>query len=135
MQSDTLSASGQSKAELSEAPNRLPPQTQLPAVVAVRKPGLLQSLWVHRWFFLVLALAVGAGFALILRTLLGPSIVVDQIHRGSLVETVVASGHVETPYRAEIGSQITGTVQDVPVEEGEHVHRGQPLITIESSEL
>ena len=40
------------------------------------------------------------------------------------METVVASGHVETPFRVEIGSQITGTVEDVLVQEGERVSRG-----------
>ncbi len=51
------------------------------------------------------------------------------------METVVASGHVETPFRAEIGSQITGTVDDVLVQEGERVSKGQPLIALESREL
>jgi HlyD family secretion protein len=66
---------------------------------------------------------------------LGPAVVVDQIRRGDLVETVVASGHVETPFRAEIGSQITGTVDEVLVQEGQHVSKGQPLIALEAREL
>jgi HlyD family secretion protein len=61
--------------------------------------------------------------------------VVDQVRRGNLIETVVASGHVETPYRVEIGSQITGTVEEVLVQEGEHVTQGRPLISLESREL
>ena len=65
----------------------------------------------------------------------GPAIVVDQVKRGDLVETVVASGHVETPYRVEVGSQITGTVEDVLVEEGQRVTKGQPLIALEAREL
>lgn len=60
---------------------------------------------------------------------------VDQVARGRLIETVVASGHVETPYRVEIGSQITGTVADVLVQEGEKVSKGQPLISLEAREL
>jgi HlyD family secretion protein len=48
---------------------------------------------------------------------------------------LVASGHVETPFRVEIGSQITGTVDDVLVQEGERVSKGQPLISLESREL
>jgi HlyD family secretion protein len=65
------------------------------------------------------------------KLILGPAIVADQVRRGSLIETVVASGHVETPYRVEIGSQITGTVE----REGERVLKGQPLISLESREL
>jgi len=69
------------------------------------------------------------------RLILGVAVVVDPVVRGDLVQTVVASGHVETPFRVEIGSQITGTVADVLVEEGQHVSKGQPLIAIEAGEL
>ena len=69
------------------------------------------------------------------KLILGPAVVADQVRRGSLIETVVASGHVETPYRVEIGSQITGTVEEVLVREGERVLKGQPLISLESREL
>jgi HlyD family secretion protein len=61
--------------------------------------------------------------------------VIDQVKRGHLIETVVASGHVETPFRVEIGSQLTGTVQEVLVQQGEKVTKGQPLISLESREL
>ena len=57
--------------------------------------------------------------------------VVDQVTRGNLVETVVATGHVETPFRVEIGSQITGTVEDVLVQEGQQVTKGQALIALD----
>ncbi len=69
------------------------------------------------------------------RLIWGPAVVVDQVRRGNLVESVVASGHVETPFRVEIGSQITGTVDDVLVQEGERVSKGQALISLESREL
>jgi HlyD family secretion protein len=47
----------------------------------------------------------------------------------------VASGHVETPYRVEIASQITGTVDEVLVQEGQFVKRGEPLVILETREL
>lgn len=92
-------------------------------------------LWSHRGFLLAALLLAGAGAWQTARTLLGPAVVVDTVRRASLVQTVVASGNVETPYRVEISSQITGTVQDVPVEEGQRVTKGQPLIAVEASEL
>jgi HlyD family secretion protein len=99
----------------------------------------IQALWpamaAHRWFILSVAVLVGLGAWQGARLLLGPAIVVDQVTRGNLVETVVASGHVETPYRVEVGSQITGTVEEVLVEEGQRVSKGQPLISLESREL
>jgi HlyD family secretion protein len=93
------------------------------------------AIWSHRWFVLAVLLALGIGGWQGGRAILGPAVVVDQARRGNLVETVVASGHVETPFRVEIGSQITGTVDDVLVQEGERVGKGQPLISLESREL
>ena len=97
------------------------------------------SIWAailaHRWFLLVAVLIFGVGAWQGVRLILGPAVVVDQLKRGNLVESVVASGHVETPYRVEIGSQITGTVADVLVKEGERVGKGQPLISLEAREL
>lgn len=93
------------------------------------------ALWSHRWFVLAALLALGIGGWQSVRLVWGPAVVVDRISRGSLIETVVASGHVETPFRAEIGSQITGTVEDVLVQEGQRVAKGEPLISLEAREL
>jgi len=93
------------------------------------------ALVAHKWFVLAVAVMLALGGWQGTRMLLGPAVVVDQAKRGHLVESVVASGHVETPYRVEIGSQITATVQDVLVQQGEKVSTGQPLISLESREL
>ncbi|MDE2377013.1 efflux RND transporter periplasmic adaptor subunit [Bradyrhizobium sp.] len=89
----------------------------------------------HKWFILTVVVLLGLGLWQGVRLVLGPAVVVDAVKRGHLVETVVASGHVETPFRVEIGSQLTGTVQDVLVEQGEKVTKGQPLIALEQREL
>jgi HlyD family secretion protein len=93
------------------------------------------AIWSHKWFFFAVALALGGGAWQGVRVIWGPAVVVDQVKRGNLVETVVATGHVETPFRVEIGSQITGTVEEVLVQEGERVSKGQPLISLEAREL
>ena len=106
----------------------LPPTTPLPNKVGIWA-------WAHKW--LIVAALAFSGFGLWqgVRLYLGVGVVVDVVQRGDLIETVVASGHVETPFRAEIGSQITGTVADVLVEEGMSVKSGQPLIALEAREL
>lgn len=93
------------------------------------------AVWSHRWFLLTALLLAGLGLWQAARTILGPEVVVDTVTRGTLVQTVVASGNVETPYRVEIGSQIVGTVQEVLVDEGQRVTKGQKLIAVEASEL
>ncbi|MDA9440155.1 permease [Bradyrhizobium sp. CCBAU 51745] len=97
--------------------------------------SIWSSLVAHKWFFLTVVVLLGLGAWQGIRVLLGPAVVVDRVATGRLIETVVASGHVETPYRVEIGSQITGTVEDVLVQEGERVTKGQPLIALEAREL
>ncbi|UFZ03662.1 efflux RND transporter periplasmic adaptor subunit [Bradyrhizobium ontarionense] len=97
-------------------------------------PAVWSALWAHRWFALAIVVLLGLGGWQSVRIMLGPAIVVDLVQRGDLVETVVASGHVETPYRVEIGSQITGTVEEVLVQEGERVIKGQPLVSLEARE-
>jgi HlyD family secretion protein len=95
----------------------------------------LGALWRYKWSVLgigVVLIAAGLGLA---RLVLGPEVVAAVVQRGNLVQTVVASGHIETPYRVEIASQITGTVADVLVREGQEVRQGHPLIAIEASEL
>jgi HlyD family secretion protein len=108
-------------------------------VLHPKRPFDISAVWstiaAHRWFILAAALLLGLGAWQGARVVFGPAIVVDQIKRGNLVETVVASGHVETPYRVEVGSQITGTVEEVLVEEGQRVTKGQPLIALEAREL
>ncbi|MGY3447964.1 efflux RND transporter periplasmic adaptor subunit [Bradyrhizobium sp. USDA 4353] len=98
-------------------------------------PTIWSIFLAHRWFILAVILLLGLGGWQSARVMLGPAIVVDQVRRGDLVETVVASGHVETPFRVEIGSQITGTVDEVLVLEGQRVTKGQPLISLEAREF
>jgi len=57
-----------------------------------------------------------------------------RIVRKDVVQTVVAAGRIAAPYRVEVGSQLVGTVIEVPVEEGQTVRAGQILIRLDSAE-
>jgi HlyD family secretion protein len=56
------------------------------------------------------------------------------IQTGHMVQTIVASGRVESPHRINISAQITATVSEVPVTEGQFVKQGQALIRLEHQE-
>ena len=100
------------------------------------KPGdFAKALWRRRWRVLALVVAVAAAGAFGPRLLLGPQVAVDTVVPREIVQTVVASGSVQTPYRADIAAQITGIVADVPVEEGEIVKAGQPLVLLDDKDL
>lgn len=83
---------------------------------------------------LLLAAAVAAGLWLGPRFLFGPRVEATAVARRDFVQSVVASGHVETPHRVNIGTQVTGTVKRVPVAEGQAVRAGQVLIELENAE-
>jgi HlyD family secretion protein len=106
-----------------------------PATPAAKASVLLKGLLRHKWLvslaILSLLLAAYAAF----RYFSGVAVPTEQVQRADLLETVVASGHIESPYRVEIASQITGTVVSVAVREGEVVKQGQPLIMLQADEL
>ncbi|MET3494451.1 efflux RND transporter periplasmic adaptor subunit [Variovorax boronicumulans] len=83
---------------------------------------------------IVLAVAVAAGLWLGPRFLLGPRVEATTVVRRDFVQSVVASGHVQTPHRVNIGTQVTGTVKRVPVAEGQTVRAGQLLVELENAE-
>jgi HlyD family secretion protein len=80
----------------------------------------------------VLALFLGAA---LLRWWVGPQVQTEAVQRRDLLQTVVASGRVETPHRVNIGAQITGTVARVPVTEGQTVKAGDVLVELVGTEL
>jgi HlyD family secretion protein len=110
------------------APPRVPAQRSAASRALI-------ALWTHKWSVLAIVLTLGIAVLGALRLTFGPEVGAARVVRGNLVQSVVASGHIETPFRVEIGSQITGTVKEVLVVEGQQVHQGQQLIAIEASEL
>uniref|UniRef100_Q07JK4 Efflux transporter, RND family, MFP subunit n=1 Tax=Rhodopseudomonas palustris (strain BisA53) TaxID=316055 RepID=Q07JK4_RHOP5 len=113
-------------------------QPNAPPLVPAQRSAttrVLIALWNHKWSVLAIIVTLGVGGLAIPRLIYGPEIIAARVVRGNLVQSVVASGHIETPFRVEIGSQITGTVKDVLVKEGQQVRQGQELIAIEASEL
>jgi len=82
----------------------------------------------------VLAVVGLAGVYGLAQWLLGPKLPAYVVAKGDVLQTIVASGRVETPLRVDIGSQITGTVATIPVAEGQSVKARQLLIALEDSE-
>ena len=69
------------------------------------------------------------------RVVLGPKIPAALVVQRDFIQTIVATGHVETPHRISIGSQIVGVVKNIPVTEGQNVQAGQVLIELDDAEL
>jgi HlyD family secretion protein len=82
---------------------------------------------------IALALLVAAGMAYMLAR---PTAVdTARIENTRITQSVVVSGRVLAPAKSDIGSAITGRVQRVAVDEGDHVKAGTLLIELEQLEL
>src|SRR5512147_1139043 len=72
-----------------------------------------------RWLAVLVAAAIAAGASYALWR--GPEVTAVRVARKDVVQSVVASGRIAAPFRVDIGSQIVGTVAEVPVAEGQAV--------------
>ncbi len=88
-----------------------------------------------RWQYLLAALVLAMLVLLALRWWQGSQVAVESVLQRDFVQTVVASGHVQSPNRVDIGSQITATVARVPVQEGDSVKAGALLVELGSADL
>ena len=93
------------------------------------------ALWVRKWTALATAIALFLALNFGPAALFGPKVVGEAAVRGLFLQTIVASGHVEAPFRVNIASQITAVVAKVPVVEGQTVKAGQTLIELDDREL
>ena len=76
------------------------------------------------------ALALAAYFAL-----RGTVVDVAQVESTRITQSVVVSGRVLAPAKADIGAAITGRVQADAADEGDHVAAGALLVELEQAEL
>ncbi|HVS77459.1 MAG TPA: efflux RND transporter periplasmic adaptor subunit [Steroidobacteraceae bacterium] len=76
-----------------------------------------------------------AGLLLWWNQLRGPVLPGYRIESGPLVQNVVATGRVIATSRAQVGSEITGTVRERRVKEGDTVKPGDVLVTLRSEDL
>ena len=88
----------------------------------------------YKSMVIIILLILATGFALF-RWWQGPLLSGYTIASTPLVQTVVATGRVETVSRAQIGSEITGVVLKRLVQEGDQVSQGDLLLVLKSDEL
>lgn len=133
---ETSSSDGHARLPVAPAPKPgVAALLPAPPVSVAKVRPLLQRLRDHKWLVALAVLSLLlAGYAAF-RHFSGVAVPVELVQHADLLETVVASGHIESPYRVEIASQITGTVVSVAVREGEVVRQGQPLVLLRADEL
>jgi HlyD family secretion protein len=105
-----------------------------PATVLRKLRPLFDAVWRWRYRAPALLAVLASVWFFGIPFVFGPVVYVEPVVRAEFVHSVVASGHVEAPFRVNIGSQITGVVVDVPVEEGQSVKTGDILILLDDRE-
>jgi HlyD family secretion protein len=115
-----------------------------PVLVPIKSPepprvDIKKSRWKAVWPWLIAAFAA-IGIAALAwvygaPVVLGPVVTITPVIRTNLVQTLVASGHIETPFRVSVSSRIAGVVDRIPVSEGDTVAAGETLIVLDDSEV
>ena len=92
----------------------------------------------RKWMMIWSGLAFGALALLVSWAwprIFGEAVSANRVERREVVQTVVATGRVETPSRAEIGTQIAGVVATISVIEGQNVKAGEILLHLDDGEV
>ena len=116
------------------APPASPTRPTPPPHPQSRLRGAAASAWRMKWRILTIVAALAAGAFWARPAIFGAPAPVSVVQRGEFLQTVVASGHVEAPFRVDVGSQVTGVVADVPVSEGQRVKAGDSLVILDDRE-
>lgn len=110
------------------------PGTDLKKLVGTQPSGMLK----RRWWWLVGALAVAvAGFVFVLSSeeTATPRYKTEAVEFGTLVVTVSATGNLQPTNQVEVGSELSGIVNQVFVDDNDQVKKGQELARLDTSKL
>lgn len=107
--------------------------TEVTAPPVVRtSPSFLRA---HRAVLLAAAAVLLILAVLATHGWMGPQVSTQPVLHRDFVQSVVASGHVQTPHRLDLGAQITAKVLRVPVVAGQAVRAGDLLVVLDAAEV
>ncbi len=95
----------------------------------------MSAIRISRPVIAVIALALLAAVALAFALTRPTPVDVARVEKTRITQSVVVSGRVLAPAKSDIGAAITGRVQRVAADEGDHVKAGALLIELEQAEL
>ena len=101
------------------------------------KPSFFARIWRRKWWILSALILIGGITWWILAMHGGKKknyITID-ITRGDITQTVTATGEIQPVNTVSVGSQVSGTIEDIFVDYNSHVNMGDILLTIEPSVL
>ncbi len=94
-------------------------------------------IWRKKWLaaiFVLLVVIIVWG-VISVRTKKKKNYITLDISRGDITQTVTATGEIQPVNTVNVGSQVSGTIENIFVDYNSHVKRGDILLTIEPSVL
>ena len=97
----------------------------------------LSWIWRNKWWLIILLLIAGGLCWWLCPSKSGKKkdFVTVDIVRGDIVQTVTATGEIQPVNTVSVGSQVSGTIEDIFVDYNSKVKQGDILLTIEPSVL
>jgi len=93
-------------------------------------------IWRHKWLTLIfLSALLIVGLVLFGKSKATGDYVTVNISRGDLMQTVTATGEINPVNTVNVGSQVSGTIDEIYVDYNSVVKKGDVLLTIEPSVL
>ena len=106
-----------------------------------KKPSFIKRffswIWRNKWWLIIILLIAG-GLCWWLcpgKSNKKKDFVTVDITRGDIVQTVTATGEIQPVNTVSVGSQVSGTIEDIFVDYNSKVKKGDILLTIEPSVL
>jgi len=90
-----------------------------------------KSLWIV--IFIAAASAAGYGYYVYTKKELPPTIATAKVTRGVIAETVGATGQLQAVTTVQVGTQVSGTVQQLNADFNSLVHKGQVIARLDPS--
>ncbi len=122
-----------------EASGQLLQQLQIAPEQRVSRAVSRHRQWISAAIVFAVALAIGAATIFVLRrerfeveTVTAVSPQLDAVPQSSSAAILQATGYVTARREATVSAQVTGTLSEVLIEEGEHVEAGQVLARLEN---
>ena len=97
----------------------------------------LSWIWRNKWWLIILLLIAGGLCWWLCPSKSGKKkdFVTVDIVRGDIVQTVTATGEIQPVNTVSVGSQVSGTIEEIFVDYNSTVKKGDKLLTIEPSVL
>lgn len=107
-------------------------------IAAVLSQSTARGRWRRRVIALVAIAAIAAGITYVRRSTraaVGPQYTTELVTRGDLQVTVSATGTLQPTNTVDVGSELSGLIEAVFVDENDTVRKGQELARLDTSRL